>query len=130
MFVPVRIFSLEYVRQILNMDEMHFVTNKKSKLKLKAQVGPYILNTRAASKEVENILKYMKFKLSFTCSYEPLGVISNPRIEQKSIPYPHTPRPKIEQYANQEEWVEKALQKAEEQLVSQSSLQTPIAKDK
>jgi len=45
----------------------------------------------------------MKFKLSFTWSYDPLGIISKLRVEQRTTPYVHTPRPEIEQYANQEE---------------------------
>ena len=74
---------------MLNMDEIHFVSNKKkSQFKIKAQVGPYIVNTRAAAKEVEAILKKMKFKTSFTWSYDHLGVISMLRVEKKRTPYP------------------------------------------
>lgn len=43
---------------MLNMDEIYFVSNKnKSQFKLKAQVGPYIVNTREVAKEVEVVLK-------------------------------------------------------------------------
>jgi len=43
---------------MLNMDELHFVSNKnKSQFKLKPQVVPYIMNTRAVTKEVEVVLK-------------------------------------------------------------------------
>lgn len=43
---------------MLNMDELHFVSNKKkSQFKLKAQVDPYIVNTKATTKEVETVLK-------------------------------------------------------------------------
>jgi len=50
-FVPIRILSLEYSRQTLNMDELYFVLNKKKpQFKLKAHVGPYIVNTRATKK--------------------------------------------------------------------------------
>lgn len=59
--MPVSIFALEYARQILNMDELHFVSNKKkAHFNLKAQVGPYIVNTRVRTKEVEVVLKQMK----------------------------------------------------------------------
>lgn len=63
---------------------------------------------------MEEILKRMKSKTSFTWSYDPLGVISKLRFEQKSTPYPHTPRSEIEQYANQEEWTKTTLQEIEE----------------
>lgn len=46
-FVPVRIFALEYARKMLNMDELHFVSNKrKAQFKLKENIGPCIVNTR------------------------------------------------------------------------------------
>jgi len=52
-----RIFSLEYARNMLNMDEFHFVSNKnKVQFKLKENVGKYIVNTRATTKEVAGIL--------------------------------------------------------------------------
>ena len=47
-----------------------------SEIKLKAHVGPYIVNTRAAVKEVEETLKQMKLKPRLTWSYDPLGIIS------------------------------------------------------
>lgn len=81
-FVPVRIFALEFIRQRLNKDEIHFVSRKqKAQFKLKAPVGPFIVNTRAAEKEVENLLRQMKFKLSFSWPYDRLGVISSMKIE-------------------------------------------------
>jgi len=113
------------------MDELHFFSNKKkAQFKLKESVGPYIINTKVVVKEVEGILKQMKFKPSFTWSYDPLGIISKIRVEQNSTPYAHTPRPEIAQYDNQEQWTENSLKDAKEQLISQSSLQTPIPRDK
>lgn len=78
-FIPIRIFSLEYIREMINMDQLHFVaTNKKARFKTKNHVGPFICNVRAVGNEVEKLLRQMNFKLSFTWSYEPLGVISKP----------------------------------------------------
>ena len=43
--VCMRIFSLEYLRQILNSDSINFMaTKKKTQFKLKNQVGPFIIN--------------------------------------------------------------------------------------
>lgn len=113
------------------MDELHFVSSKrKEQLKLKAHVGPYIVNTRAVAKEVDEILKLMKFKLHFTWYYDPLGIIYSPRVEKKTTPDAHTPRPEIKQYANQEQWIENTLQEDEEKIVSQSYIQIPIPKEK
>lgn len=101
MFVPVRIFALEYTREMLNMDELHFVYYKnEAQFNMKAHIGPSIIKTRAEVKEVEAILSQIKFKLSFSWSYDTLGIISKLILEQKSTSYAHTPRPKIEQYSN------------------------------
>ena len=89
-----------------------------------------MVNTGATTKEVDEILKKMKFKLRFIWSYDPLGIISKMRVEKKTNPYAHKPSTEIEQYANQEQWTENTIQQAEEKIVSQSSLQTPIPKDK
>lgn len=51
----------------------------------------------------------MKFKLSFTWSYDLLGIISKLKVEQKNTPYTHTPRPEIEKYMSQDEWKENIL---------------------
>jgi len=84
-------------------------------LKIKTQIGPFICNSREAGEEANKLLKKMQFSLSFTWSYDPLGIISKLRVETKSTPYFHTSRPKIEKYKNQQEWVENSLQEAEEQ---------------
>ncbi len=56
-FVPMRIFSLEYIRQMVHMDNLHFVAAKKnSQFKIKAQVGPFICNTKAVGKEANSLL--------------------------------------------------------------------------
>lgn len=72
----------------------------------------------------------MKFSLSFTWSYDPLGVISKLRVENKSTTYFHTFRPKIEKHKNQLEWTENTLQEAEEQWVSTSTVQTIVTQEK
>jgi len=129
-YLPIIIFALEYIRQRFNVDEVHFVAaKKKSQFKLKAQVGPFIYNTRAAGEEENKLLKE-KFGLSFTWSYDPMGVISKLRVENKFTAYHHTTRHEIEQYKNQLEWIENTLQEAEEQEVSTSNVQIPLAQEK
>jgi len=59
-------------------------------------VDPFICNTRTAGEEADNMLKEMKFSLSFRWSYEYCGIISKLRVEKKITPYIHTSRPKIE----------------------------------
>jgi hypothetical protein len=48
-YVLVRIFALEYIRQIMNSDEIHFISLKKKKqLRIKGQIGSFICNSRGA----------------------------------------------------------------------------------
>lgn len=126
-----RIFALEYIRKILNSDEIHFVVaKKKAQFRIKTQVGPFVCNTKTAGEAADKILKEMKFSLGFTWSYNPYGIISKLRVDNKNTPYIHTSRPEIEQYVNLLDWAENTLQDAEEQLVSTSSLQTPVPQKK
>lgn len=97
------------------MDEINFVSkNKKSQFKLKVEIGTFIINTRVADKEVENLQIQMKFKSSFSWTYDPLGVISSLRVEKNSSPYTHISKLEIKQYVNQEVCEEKTLQEVEE----------------
>lgn len=116
---------------MINMDEIHFVAaKKKSQFKIKTQVGPFICNSREVGEDTNKLLKEMEFILSFTWSYNPLGIISKLREETKFTPYFHTTRPEIEKYKNQVEWVENTLQEEEEQHVSSSIVQTPTMQEK
>ena len=45
-YVPVRVFALEYIRHIMNSDDIHFVSlKKKQQLRIKGQIGPFICNS-------------------------------------------------------------------------------------
>lgn len=61
-FVPIRIFALEYIRHMINMDQLHFVAaNKKPQFKIKTQVGPFVCNARLAGKEEETLQRIQKY---------------------------------------------------------------------
>jgi hypothetical protein len=50
-FLPVRIFSLEYIRQMINSDDIHFVAfKKKQQLRIKGQIGSFICNNELQEK--------------------------------------------------------------------------------
>lgn len=100
-FLLLQFFSLEFIRKNLNVDDVHFVSKKqKAQFELKARVSTFIVNTRDGDKELESLLAGMKFKLSFSWHYDPMGKIL--AIEQKIYPYIHTSKPerKIEQFDN------------------------------
>jgi hypothetical protein len=51
-YLSVRIFALEYIRQIMNSDDIHFVSLKKrQQLRIKVQIGSFICNSRGAGEE-------------------------------------------------------------------------------
>jgi hypothetical protein len=116
-YVPVRIFALEYIRQIMNSDEIHFVSlKKKQQLRIKGQIGSFICNSRGAGEEADRMLREMKFFLSFPWHYDPCGIISEMRVRNKNIPYVHESRPEIEKFANQTVWVPDTLVEMEQQV--------------
>jgi hypothetical protein len=113
-YMPVRIFALEYIRQIMNSDDIHFVSlKKKQQLRLKGQIGSFICNNRGAGDEADRLLREMKFTTSFPWHYDPHGIISEMRVKNKNAPYVHEPRPEIEKYANQTEWEPDTLEDVE-----------------
>jgi hypothetical protein len=102
-YLPMRIFALDYIRKMINSDEIHFVAaKKKSQIRIKTQTGPFICNRKVAGEEVDTLLRQMKFTQSFTWSYDPFGIISELRSKQNTTPYVHTQRPKIERYMNRD----------------------------
>ena len=124
-YLPMRIFALEYIRKMIDSDEIHFVATKnKSQFRIKTQIGPFICNSRAAGEEADLLLKQMKFHLRFTWSYDPFGIIYELRTKHKTTPYVHTQRLGIEKYMNQAEWEEKTLQEEEEKPMSMTTSQT------
>ena len=85
------IFSLEYIRKMINSDEIHFiVAKKKSQFRIKIQIGPFICNSGEVGEETDILLKQMKFPLSFIWSYDPFGIIYELRTKQNTTPYVHT----------------------------------------
>jgi hypothetical protein len=115
--VPVRIFALEYIRQIMNSDDIHFVSlKKKQQLRIKGQIGSFICNSRGTGEEADQMLREMKFFLSFPWHYDPCGIISEMRVKNKNIPYVHESKPEIEKFANQTVWVPNTLVEVEQQV--------------
>jgi hypothetical protein len=99
-----RIFAREYIRQMINSDDIHFVSLKKNqKLRIKGKIGSFICNSRGTGEEADRLLKGMKFFVSFIWHYDPYGIISEMRIKNKKISYVHASRPEIEKFANQTE---------------------------
>jgi hypothetical protein len=125
-YVPVRIFSLEYIRQMINSDDIHFVSlKKKQQLRIKGQIGSFICNSRAVGEEADKLLREMKFDTSFLWHYDPCGIISEMRVKNKNIPYVHAPKPEIEKFVNQMEWEANTLEEVEQQsppiIISQTT---------
>jgi hypothetical protein len=125
-YFPVRIFALEYIRQMINSDEIHFVSlKKKQQLRIKGQIGPFICNSRAAGEEADKLLKDMNFSTSFIWHYDLCGIIAEMRLKNKSSPYAHTLKPEIEKFLNQTEWEVNTLEDIEQQsplaMISQTT---------
>jgi hypothetical protein len=113
-YLPIKIFSLEYIRQIINSDDIHFVSlKKKQQLRIKGQIGSFICNIQDVGEDSNKLLKEMKFDISFLWHYDLCGIIVEMRFKNKSSPYAHVPKPKIEKYMNQTEWEANTLEDTE-----------------
>jgi hypothetical protein len=118
-YFSVRIFTLEYIRQIINSDDTHFVSlKKKQQIKIKGKIGSFICNSRAVGEEGDKILREMKCETSFLWHYDPCGIISEMRVKNTNISYVHTPKPEIEKFVNQTKWEVNTLEEVEQQYPS------------
>ena len=110
---------MEYIRQMINSDDIHFVSlKKKQQLRIKGKIGSCICNSRGTREEADRLLKEMKFFVIFIWNYDPYGIISEMRIKNKNIPYVHASRPEIEKFANQKECEPNTLVEIEQQDLS------------
>jgi hypothetical protein len=90
-YLPMIIFSLEYIRKMISSEKIHFVVDKKKcQFIIKIEIRPFICNNREASEKTNIFLRQMEFPLRFTWSYEPFGIISELRNKQNTTPYVHT----------------------------------------
>lgn len=111
-YVPMRLFALEYFRQIINADLTHFCNaKKKAQLRIKNQLGPYVINSMDAWKDAKKILQeHLRLQKSFWwLPYDPYSFISDRRVRNRLSVYIHHKILEIEQFANQDEWVEGTL---------------------
>ena len=68
---------MEFIRQSLNVDQVHFLPMKKGLMyKLPMSVGPFVVNTRQAFEEVSKILEETQLLLGEKRAYDPHGIIS------------------------------------------------------
>ena len=62
-FLTTRIFSLEYIQQIITMDDLHFVAKKLTQMfKVPQEIGPFLVKQRTALKVVEALVRGMAFE--------------------------------------------------------------------
>jgi len=111
-YVPMRLFSLEYFRKSISSDLTHFYgATKKAHLKIRNQLGAFIFNKREAREEADEILreKLMLKQSFYWAPYDPEHFISYRKVKNKLTGYAHHKIPEIQQYANQQEWVEGTL---------------------
>ena len=107
-----RLFTLEYFRKFISSYLTHFYgARRKAQLKIRNQFGPFIFNKREAWEEADNILgeKLMLNQSFYWTTYDPEHFISYRKVKRKRTTYVHHKIPEIQQYANQQEWVEGTL---------------------
>ena len=104
-FLTPRIFALEFIRQKMASDELHFIDKKAAKtFRIPTELGPFIVKSRQAYNIVEERLNKMKFPTVGAWTYDPKGIIlrlKDPTGKMKVAENPyHEPQPLIEKLAN------------------------------
>ena len=97
---------------MINADPVHFCNaKKKAQLRIKNQLGTFVCNTREIWREAERILEdHLKLQKSFGwIPYDPNSFTCDRRMKNRLSPYIHHRIPKIEQFANMDEWKEGTL---------------------
>ena len=108
-YVPMRLFSLEYFRQFINSDLSHLHSTKKmARLKLRDQLGPFVMNKKEGWKDADELLgqTYRLNRSFWWVPYDPYGFINARRIKYRLASYEHCRILDIEKYANQDDWLE------------------------
>jgi len=107
-----RLFALEYYRQLISSDLTHFhSTKEKAQLKFKDQLGPFVMNKKDGWQDVDQMLgeKYRLKRSFWWVPYYPCGFINARKIKYRLSAYDHCKIPEIEQFSNQDEWVQGTL---------------------
>jgi hypothetical protein len=98
---------LEFIRQSLDVDDIHFIPRRKrTNFKPKREVGPFIVVNRSTLQVVEAMLQGLGLKQGEAWKYDPLGVINAKRLEFEITGYEHQSRPDLEQLRNLDSWQE------------------------
>ena len=106
------LFTLEYFRQRINADLTHFCNvKKKAQLRTRNQLGPFVINKKEGWQDADKILgEQLKLKRRFWwVPYDPNGFICERKVKNRLSAYNHCRIPEIEQFSNQDEWVEGTL---------------------
>lgn len=111
-YVPMRLFALQYFMQLINANLTHFYNvKKKAQLRIRNLLGPFIIKKREAREEADKIIgEDLKLKKSFWwVPYDPNSFISDRKVRNRLSVYIHHMIPEVEQFANQNGWVEGTL---------------------
>ena len=98
---------MEYIRKRLLSDELHFgsVKNHKS-LHIPKDVGPFQIRSQSVVHYLEGFLEHLSLEKAKEISYDPYGVLSKQRKENKNVAYEPIPRPDLVSIANKHRWKE------------------------
>ena len=75
-FLAPRMFSLEFIRYKIIVENEHFIIFKKaSEIKFSWLVGPFIIKRKVSLPVIESMLLEMNLKKAFALNYDPHHVI-------------------------------------------------------
>jgi hypothetical protein len=91
LFFPMpKVFSLEFIRQIIISKTKHFLKfHKASNLKFPFIIGPFIVKTRSCLSHIQSNIKEFGFSQLQGRIYDPNQIISKRILMKKHAPYEH-----------------------------------------
>ena len=100
-FLTLRVFSLELIRQRLIVEDEHFSSFKRtSEIKFPWTVGPFVVKRKSTLQMIESMLREMGFSVEVAVNYDPHHVISNRRQANKNKPFEHSEVEGLSEVAN------------------------------
>lgn len=91
-FITPRILALEFLRQKLACDDLHFSDGRLAKtFRIPTEVGPFFVKSRKALSILEGMLSKMKFPHAGSWKYDPRGIILRMKDPAGTIPVAENP---------------------------------------
>ena len=103
-FLNLRVFSLEMIRQRLIVENEHFLSfRKSSNINFPWSIGPFVIKNKVVLQLIEILIRGMGFPTEAAINYDPHHIISNKRQANKNNPFENH---EVETLLEAENWLD------------------------